>query len=69
MSGEVASSRERPGSGASATFVIGRSGLTFGFCFDFAARAVQRGSRVAPSGRRLGHNPRQNGRRGGATAG
>ena len=62
VSGEVASSRERPGSGAAATFVIGRSahlGLLRlrGLAPFNAALASHRG------GRRLGHNPRQNGRR------
>ena len=48
VSGEVASSRERPGSGGAAVFVIGRSGFTLASASASRARAVEHGSRVAP---------------------
>lgn len=70
MSGEVASSRETPGSGASATFVIGRSGLTFGFDFCLAgSRRSTRLSRRTEAGGGWDTTRVKTGAGGGATAG
>lgn len=69
VSGEVASSRERPGSGATATFVIARSGFTFGFVLGLAgSRRSTRLSRRAEAGGGWDTTRVKAGAGGGATA-
>ena len=68
VSGEVASSRERPGSGATATLVIGRSGFAFGFCFAGSRRST-RLSRRTEAGGGWDTTRVKTGAGGGATAG
>jgi hypothetical protein len=70
VSGEVASSRERPGSGATATFVIGRSASTFGFGLGLAdSRRSTRLSRRTEAGGGWDTTRVKTGAAGGATAG